>query len=95
MKQVAEVGDLPTVEWPPTLGDDVPKICLGGGGDEARMRQYKQVGVDYVLGGGGATPWTVESLRERMDRTEASGIRVINLMIGGINDVIHGGPKAA
>ena len=94
-EQVAEVADLATVEWPPTLGDDVPKICLGGGYDEARMRQYKQVGVDYVLGGGGAAPWTVESLRERMDRTEASGIRVINLMIGGINDVIHGGPNAA
>jgi mannonate dehydratase len=93
--EVAEATDLMAVKWPPTLGDDVPKICLGGGGDETRMRQYKQVGVDYVLGGGGPAPWTVESLRERMDRAEASGIRVINLMIGGIGDVIHGGSKAA
>ena len=97
-QQVAEearMPDLAAVKWPPAMGDDVPKICLGDGGDEARMRQYKQVGVDYVLGGGGRIPWTVESLRERMDRAEASGIRVINLMIGGFNDVIHGGPKAA
>lgn len=94
-KQVTEAADLTAVEWPPALGDDVPKICLGGGDDEARLRQYKQVGVDYVLGGGGRTPWTVESLRKRMEQAKASGIRIINLMIGGFNDVIHGGPNAA
>ena len=30
------VPDLTAVEWPPALGDDVPKICLGGGRDEDR-----------------------------------------------------------
>ena len=92
--EMAEAADLTTVEWPPALGEGVPRICLGGGDDD-RMRHYKQAGVDYVLGGGGPSPWTVESLRERMDRAEANGIQTINLMIGGIDDVIHGGPKAA
>lgn len=91
----AQMADLAKVKWPPALGDDTPKICLGGGDDEALMRQYKQVGVDYVLGGGGRAPWTVESLQRRMDRFKAHGIRVINLMISGFNDVIHGGPRAA
>lgn len=92
---VAEKEDLPAVEWPPALGDDVPKICLGGGGDEARMRQYKQVGVDYVMGRGGNTPWSEEGLRATMDSSKENGLTVINMMIGGFGDVIHGGPNAA
>lgn len=81
-------------DWPPVLGDGVPKICASGGrGDEAAMRQLKQVGVDYVLGGGGMSPWTVERLRTTMDKFTAGGLTVINMMIAGINDVIWGGPR--
>ena len=54
------------------------------------MRQLKQVGVDYVLMGGPRSPWTEASLGQTMDRYKAAGITVINLMIGGMNDIIRG-----
>ncbi len=83
-------------EWPPKLDDDTPKICVGSGRDagEDEMRQWKQVGVDYVLMGGPRPPWKEAELREIMDRYKKQGIRVINMMIGGINDVIWGRPGA-
>src|ERR1051325_2832812 len=34
----------------------------------AGPRRIKQLGVNHVLGGGGAVPWTEESLRATMDR---------------------------
>ncbi|MCP5115816.1 MAG: TIM barrel protein [bacterium] len=82
------------VSWPPALGDDTPNICLGGGRrtDEARMRQLKQVGVNHVLGSGGRTLWTEAGLRATMDQYKAGGLTVCIIMIGGFNDVIHGGP---
>lgn len=93
---VADTVNLPTAEWPPALGEETPKICLGGGGDEARMRHMKQAGVNHVLGGGvGRIPWTEARLRTSMDRFKKNGLSVINIMIGGFNDVIHGGPNAA
>jgi mannonate dehydratase len=83
------------VKWPPNEGVVTPRICLGAGaGDEVALKTLKQVGVDYVLGGGPRSPWTEEELRARMDRFKPFGITVINLMIGGIEDVIHGGPNA-
>ncbi|UCD52801.1 MAG: hypothetical protein JSW27_09205, partial [Phycisphaerales bacterium] len=47
-------------QWPIAEGADTPKLCLGVGdggratGDQegAGMRRIKQLGVDYVLGGG-------------------------------------------
>ncbi len=41
-----------TPKWPIVEGPNTPKICLGGGGDEAALRRVKQLGVDYVVGGG-------------------------------------------
>jgi len=83
-----------TTEWPPKLGPGTPRICLGAGrSEEAHLRQLKQVGVDYVLMGGPRIPWTEESLRQILDRYKAGGITVINMMIGGMNDIIHGGPN--
>lgn len=85
------------VAWPPALGPNTPKICLGAppDPDEATIRRYKQVGVDYVLmGGPQKLPWTEEDLRARMDKYKAGGITICNMMISGFNDVIHGGPKA-
>lgn len=80
------------VEWPPALGPNTPKICLGvpANATPAYMRQLKQIGVDYVLMGGGPAPWTEESLRARMDHFQAHGLTVINMMISGFNSVIHG-----
>lgn len=82
--------------WPPPLGPGTPKICVGLGGNatDADFRKLKQIGVDYVLMGGPRTPWTEEALKAQMDRFKAGGIGIINMMIGGFNDVIWGRPNA-
>lgn len=83
------------VSWPPPEGAHTPKICLGGGSsDEAHLRNLKQIGVNYVLTGGPKSPWDGAELRARMDRYKAAGISVINMMIGGLDQVIHGKPGA-
>lgn len=86
----------PDSSWPPQEGSHTPRICLGVGSssDDATLRQLKQVGVDYVLMGGPRIPWEEASLRALMDKFKASGITIINLMIGGFNDVIWGRPGA-
>jgi mannonate dehydratase len=84
------------VSWPPPQGPGTPKICLGASPslDEKGMRALKQIGVDYVLMGGPRIPWEENDLRARMDRFKAGGITIINMMIGGFNDVIWGRPGA-
>jgi len=86
----------PDNSWPPALGPGTPKICLGApqNADEAGMRRYKQIGVDYVLMGGPRAPWDEAGLRAIMDRYKSAGITVINMMIGGFNDVIWGKSNA-
>jgi mannonate dehydratase len=85
-----------SAQWPPALGPNTPKICLGvpPNADEATMRRYKQIGVDYVLMGGPRAPWEEADLRARMDHYKAAGITIINMMIGGFDDVIWGKPGA-
>jgi mannonate dehydratase len=80
------------VAWPPAQGSGTPKICVGAGRDtdEAGMRLWKQVGVDYVLMGGPKMPWQEAELRSTMDHFQAAGITVCNMMISGFNDVIYG-----
>ncbi|HWJ54764.1 MAG TPA: hypothetical protein VNR90_01085, partial [Vicinamibacterales bacterium] len=80
----------------PGDGPGRPRICLGAPptADEAQIRRLKQIGVSHVLMGGPATPWKEDELKARLDRFKAGGIEVINMMIGGFNDVIWGGPKA-
>ncbi|MFN7918931.1 MAG: mannonate dehydratase [Bryobacteraceae bacterium] len=83
-----------TVQWPPALGAGLPRICVIAGSTPTQMRHFKQMGIDYVIGGGpGPLPWTEEKLRAVMDPYKAGGLTVINLMIGGFEDVIRGGPK--
>lgn len=83
------------IDWPPELGPDTPKICMGRHvkTDEDAMRQLKQVGVNYVLMGGGRIPWDEAELRERMARFEANGLTICNMMISGFPDVIYDGPN--
>ena len=50
----------------------------------------KQLGVDHVLFGGPKIPWNEQELREFMDRFEANGLKVINMMIGGFPNAIYG-----
>jgi mannonate dehydratase len=83
---------LKDVKWPVLEGPDTPKLCVGGGGSEQAMKDIKQMGVDYVLGGGGRTPWTVEGLREAQNRYSAFGLTMVCPMIGGINNCIYGKP---
>ena len=80
------------IEWPIPDKPNTPRICVGvsSNATESEMRQYKQVGVDYVLMGGPPIPWTVESLRAIMDRFKANGLTVINMMIGGHPNTIYG-----
>jgi mannonate dehydratase len=53
-------------------------------------RNIKQLGVDHVLGGGGAAPWTEQSLNATMERWKAAGIAVSNLMINLSADILYG-----
>ena len=80
----------------PGDGPGRPRICLGASptADEAQIRRLKQIGVSHVLMGGPASPWKEDELKARLDRFKAGGIEIINMMIGGFNDVIWGGPKA-
>ena len=77
-------------------GKDTPKIALstgdGGGPGVDSARRIKQLGVDWLLGGGPAMPWDEARLKEQMDRAKASGLTVGNLMIGGFNNAIYGRP---
>jgi mannonate dehydratase len=84
------------VTWPPAEGAQTPRICLGVGGvsDDTGLRRLKQIGVDYVLMGGPRIPWEESDLRTRMDRFKEAGLTIINMMIGGFNDVIWGKPGA-
>src|SRR6266849_619559 len=81
-----------TMPEPRFEGKDTPKLCLaigdGGGGSsqEAGARRIKQLGVDYVLSGGGPIPWDEARLRDQMDRLKANGLTLGNLMIAGFNN---------
>jgi mannonate dehydratase len=67
-----------------------------GGGDpkqpEIGMRRIKQLGVNYVLGGGPKIPWQEDELRALIERYKAQGLTVYNLMISGFPNVIYGRP---
>ena len=95
LMQLVSGAAMAQVKWPPAEGKDTPKICLGSfGGNQDALRNLKQVGVDYLLMGGPPSPWTEESLKKVMDQYKAAGMTVINMMIGGFNDVIWGRPGA-
>ncbi len=80
------------IGWPIPENPNAPRICVGMGmdADEKEMKQYKQVGVDYVLMGGPQIPWTEQGLRTIMDRFKANGLTVINMIIGGHPNSIYG-----
>jgi mannonate dehydratase len=79
------------VTWPVVEGPDTPKLCVGGAGSDVnRFRDIKQMGIDYVLGGGGQIPWKEEDLRSMMNKAKESGLSIINLMIGGFPNCIYG-----
>lgn len=80
------------IEWPVTEGPATPKLCLGisRNADKGEMRNVKQIGIDYVLMGGGPVPWKEEDIRATMDRFKAENLSIINMMIGGFRNAIYG-----
>ena len=94
-----------TMPGPRFEGKDTPKICLEAGLSNsapppddpneaiaAAARRVKQLGVDYVISGGGRIPWTEDSLRARMDQLKSHGLTLGNLMISGFNRAIYNSP---
>jgi len=80
-------------QWPMVEGPNTPKICLGAGRDEAFMQRTKQLGVDYIIGGGvGPIPWKEADIRTQIERAQAAGLTHYNIMIGGFNNAIYARP---
>jgi mannonate dehydratase len=79
------------VRWPVLEGPDTPKLALNCPSDAstARMRMHKQFGDDYVLMGGPPLPWTETGLRTIMDRFQAEGLTVINMMLPSLTTIIY------
>lgn len=83
-------------KWPvPEDGTPgIPKMCAISLVDAAHLRELKQLGINHVIGGGaGPIPWTEDKLRSLIAAYKSHGQTLINIMIGGIEDVIRGGPK--
>lgn len=90
-KNLAESKEEKKVTWPVTEGQNTPKLCTGvGGDDEKQLKFVKQMGIDYVLTGGPRIPWKLEDLLSIMDKYKASGLTVINMMIGDHPNCIYG-----
>jgi mannonate dehydratase len=85
-----------TMPEPRFEGKDTPKICLGiadgGGISEAGARRIKQLGVDYVAGGGPPIPWDEARIRAIVDKQKSYGLTVANLMLAGFNNAIYARP---
>lgn len=87
-------------KWPIIEGPDTPKLCLGfGDGGRARegqpddgIRRIKQLGVSHILSGGPRIPWQEADLRARIERLQAEGVALYNLMIGGFRNTLYGRP---
>ncbi|GJM27477.1 MAG: hypothetical protein DHS20C17_01120 [Cyclobacteriaceae bacterium] len=87
-----EVSQPTPIKWPVTEGPDTPKMCywIGRNADEASLRNYKQIGVDYAAMGGPSMPWKRDDLQSIIDRFAAQDMKVILMMIGGFPNTIYG-----
>jgi mannonate dehydratase len=61
--------------------------------DDAAIRRVKQIGVDWVLGGGPPIPWTEDKLRPLVDKLKEGGLNLGNLMIAGFPNSLYGRPE--
>jgi mannonate dehydratase len=81
-------------------GTTTPRICLeagaaaSGSGEEAAAaaRRIRQLGVEYVISGGGRIPWEENRLEDMMDRLKTNGLSLANLMIAGFPSAIYNRP---
>ncbi|PYR88430.1 MAG: hypothetical protein DMF84_28485 [Acidobacteria bacterium] len=65
--------------------------AAGGSDGEAATaaRRIRQLGVEYVISGGGRIPWEESRLRGMMDRLKSNGLTLANLMIAGFPNAIY------
>src|ERR1700733_1113057 len=79
------------VKWPVLEGPDTPKLTLNcpSNATQERMRMHKQFGDNYVLMGGPPLPWTESGLHSIMDRFQAEGLTVINMMLPTLTSSIY------
>src|SRR5947209_6705987 len=79
----------------PKEGPNTPKIGAPVNGrdlSERAIRAVRQLGVEYVLTGGGPMPWTTEQLRPMVDTLKAGGLKLGNMMIAGFTNTLYGKP---
>jgi mannonate dehydratase len=60
--------------------------------EAAQAKRVRQLGVEWLHGGGGRTPWDETQLKAQMDRMKGHGLSIGNLMIGGIDNAIYNRP---
>jgi len=69
------VGAAGVMPAPRLEGKDTPKIALstgdGGGPGVDSARRIRQLGVEWVLGGGPPMPWDEARLKEQLDRSKS------------------------
>jgi mannonate dehydratase len=90
-KAAATPGGTKKVKWPVLEGPDTPKLTLNcpSNATQERMRMHKQFGDNYVLMGGPPLPWTESGLHSIMDRFQAEGLTVINMMLPTLTSSIY------
>jgi mannonate dehydratase len=79
---------------------DTPKICLEAGlaatgsteEAAAAARRIRQLGVEYVISGGGPIPWDERRLATMMGLLKDNGLTLGNLMIAGFPNAIYNRP---
>lgn len=79
----------------PGEGPTTPKIGAPVNGrdlSDRAIRAVRQLGVEYVLTGGGPMPWTVEQLSPMMGKLKDGGLKLGNMMIAGFPNTIYGKP---
>ncbi|MFL6447948.1 MAG: mannonate dehydratase [Bryobacteraceae bacterium] len=79
----------------PTEGPNTPKIGAPVNGrdlSDGAIRPVRQLGVEYVLTGGGPMPWSAEQLSPIVHKLNAGGLKLGNMMISGFPNTIYGKP---
>src|SRR3954454_24725899 len=79
----------------PNEGPNTPKIGAPVNGrdlSDGAIRAVRQLGVEYVLMGGGPMPWTAEQLGPMVDKLKTGGLILGNVIISGFNNTIYRKP---
>jgi mannonate dehydratase len=92
VKKETKITAPKNIPWPVPEGPDTPKLILTcpTNATAEYMRMLKQIGIDYILMGGPALPWTESGLRTIMDRFRTEGLTVFNMMLPVISNIIYG-----